>query len=394
MNNKVIESNILYRAREYAFKKGKSSLLGIEARLGVLAATYNELLNLNKETYTKNQMHTFQENSKGIKDVVIQSISELAPDMYTKSLADNMAYIANNLDTIYPKYQHLFQSTYENFGKKTHDTSLGDDEKKTALKTTLMLFQEELDAIKRDDEYDEYPEYENFIQKLIEKYKAFNKRRKRYEFGTREKEECLKKCSDDYPFDKKEFEECKKYVTEKSTIKLQHQLMSHVIGSLEQKLEDDKSIDTILESMEAIDVNFVAKHNGKTFYPIMFDILTDVATVEFNSFLDKDIIQKNIGSVWGKTKNAQERRGFYTQNTFYRLEYLNSTGYRSIRSQILYEYTNLLQADAKKVQKLFGNILYDSANSKKSPAIKNKWSDEIKTRRFFMEKTKMVLGKV
>lgn len=394
MKNKLIESNLLYRAREYVLEKGRYSLLTYEAQFGIIAVTYNELIDYNKETYSKNQMHMFQEKGNGIKDVVTQSILELVPDIYTKSFADNMAYIANNIGKIHLKYKHLFQRTYENFGKKTYDDSLGYDEKKIALKNTLMLFQEELDAIKRDDEYDEYPEYENSIHQLIKEYEAYNKTRKKYKFGTLKKDDCRKKCRDDYPSNKKELEECEKYITEKSTAKLKHQLMSYVIESLEQKLEDEKSIDTILESMEAIDVNFVTSHDGKTFYPIMFDILTDIASVEFNSFLDKDIIQKNIGSVWEKTKKAQERRGFYTQNTFYRLEYLNSTTYRNIRSQILYEYINKLQVDAKKVQKLFGNILYDSVNSKNSPAIKTQWSDEIKTRRFFMENTKMVLGKV
>jgi len=394
MNNKVIESNILYRAREHVVNNGKSSLLNPSIQMALIAVTYNEFLDYEKETYTKNQMHMFQENDSEMKDIIIRNMSELPPDMYTKSLADNMAYFATNIDKIYPKYQHLFQGTYDKFGKKIYDDYLSDDEKKITLKNTLILFQEELNAIKRDDEYNEYPEYENSIHQLIDEYEAFNKKREKYNFGKLKKDDCLRKCYDDYLFDKKEFEECKKYLTEKSTTKLKHQLMSYVIESLEQKLEDNESIDAILESMTAIDVNFVASHNGKTFYPIMFDILTDVATVEFNSFLDKDIIQKNIGSVWEKTKNAQERRGFYTQNSFYRLEYLNSTGYRNIRSQILYEYTNALQADPQKVQKLFGNILYDSANSKKSPAIKNQWSDKIKTRRFFMENTKMVLGQI
>jgi len=394
MNNKVIESNILYRAREHVFKNGKSSLLDFETQIGIIAVTYNEFINYKKETYTKEQMNMLKEKGQNMIDVMSKNILELAPKMYTKSLSDNMAYLANNINKIHPKYKHLFQSTYENFGKKIYDDSLGDAEKKAALKNTLMLFQKEIDAIKRDDEYNEYPEYENSIHQLIEEYEAFNKKRKKYNFGKLKKDDCLRKCYDDYLFSKKEFEECKKHIPEKSTIKLKHQLMSYVIESLEQKLEDTKSIDAILESMKAIDVNFVTIHDGKTFYPIMFDILTDVAMVEFNSFLDKDITQKNIGSMWEQTKKAQERRGFYTQDSFYKLEYLNSTGYRNIRSQILYEYTNVLQADAQKVQKLFGSILYNSANSKKSPAIKDKWVDEIKTRRFFMENTKMVLGKV
>lgn len=394
MKNKVIESNILYRAREYAFKNGKSSLLNPEVQIGIIAVTYNELINFNKETYSIKQISIFKEYSKDIRDVVIKNISEYVPEMHTESMVDNMAYLVNNLDKIYPKYQHLFQQTYENFGKKIYDDYLNNDAKKIALKNTLALFQEELNAIIHDDEFNEYPEYKKSIQQLIEEYEVFNKTREKYKFGTLNKDDCLKKCLNDYFFNKKELEECKKYINEKSTAKLRHQLMSYVIDSLEQKLEDDKAIEAILKSMNAIEVNFVISHNGERFYPIMLDILTDVAAVEFNSFLDKEIIQRNIGSVWEKTKNAQERRGFFTQNTFYRLEYLNSTGYRNIRSQILYEYINTLQADAKKVQNLFGNILYDSANSKNSPAIKTQGFDEIKTRRFFMENTKMVLGKV
>ena len=39
MKNKLIESNLLYRAREYALENGRFSLLTYEAQLGVIAVT-------------------------------------------------------------------------------------------------------------------------------------------------------------------------------------------------------------------------------------------------------------------------------------------------------------------------------------------------------------------
>ncbi len=395
MKNKVIESNLLYRAREYALKNGKDSLLNPEIQLGIIAVTYNELIDLNKETYAKNQIHTLQESGKAFRDFVKNYFLKTNPEIGTKSLVENMAYLAGNLHDTYPKYQKLFQHVYDNFGKTVYDMDLKDDEKKLILKNTLALFQEELNAIKQDDEYREYLEYEKSIKLSIEEYKSFNKKRAKYGFGTLSNDECLQKCRDDYLSSSREaLEECEKHIKEKSTAKLDHQLMNYVIDSLEQKIDDIQERKTILQSMSDIGTNYITTYQGKTFYPIMFDILNDIANIEFHYFLDKVIIQKNIGSVWNEAQTAQERRGFYTQNTFYRLEFINDVGYRNLRSYILYEYANLLQADIKKVQKLFGAVLYNSANSKKSPAIKSQGFDNVKSRRFLMENTKMVLGKI
>lgn len=395
MKNKVIESNLLYRAREYALKNGKDALLHPEIQLGIIAVTYNELIDLNKETYTKNKIHILQESGKAFRDFVETYFLQNNPEIGTKSLVENMAYLAANIHNIYPKYQKLFQYVYDNFGKTVYDTGLNDDEKKLILKNTLVLFQEELNAIKQDDEYGEYLEYEKSIQLSIDEYKSFNKEREKYGFGTLSKDECLKKCYDDYLSSGKEaLEECKKHIKEKSTAKLDHKLMNYVIDSLEQKIDDTQERNTILQSMSDIGTNYITTYQGKTFYPIMFDILSDVANVEFHYFLDKVIIQKNIGGVWKEAQTAQERRGFYTQNTFYRLEFINDVGYQNLRSYILYEYANLLQDDIKKVQKLFSAVLYNSVNSKKSPAIKPQGFDNVKSRRFLMENTKMILGKI
>jgi len=139
---------------------------------------------------------------------------------------------------------------------------------------------------------------------------------------------------------------------------------------------------------------FIPSQMEKPYTRLLLDLLIDTAAIDFQFFLDKNIVQKNI-EVWDEAKKAHLARGFYTQNTFHKIDFIEQVNYRRSRSYLLHEYSKELEKEDKHVRKLFQSILYNtSENSKNSPKLPPDDFSDIKPRRFLLENTKMVLGKI
>jgi len=352
MDISTIKSFILYRTREHASKNGKSSLLDEETFFGIIVVAINELLDLNKEAHTDSQKQLFEKTIAHIKDHVRTSFIEKEPTIYTDSLADNMSYIMVKFPSLIGDISNEIRFLYENFGIKRYDSDFTQERYKEILQNTINMFKQEFEILKDLEEYDEY---EKYLKNNIEKHSG------------------------------------KKTTTGKS--KYENLSINFIIESLERKVNNDKELNAILNSMKKLEVNFYITRNGLTIYPIILDLLIDTASIDFQFYLDRDIIQKNI-EVWKQAKKAHIDRGFYTQNTFYRIDLIEQVSYRHSRSYLLHEYSQALEKEDKHVRKLFQNILYNtSENSKNSPQLPPDDFSDIKPRRFLLENTKMVLGK-
>lgn len=350
MDISAIKSFILYRAREHAFKNGKASLLNEEAFIGIIVVAINELLDLNKEAHTDAQKKSYEKTIAHIKDHSRSTFKENAPDIYTDSLADNMSYIIVKFPSLLGDIDNDIKFLHENFGVKKFDYV---GEQKTILKNTIEIFKKEFEILK---DIDEYNEYEKYLQDNIEQHSG------------------------------------KKSTTGKS--KYENISIDFIIGALERKINNEKELNAILNSMKDLEVNFYTTRDSLTIYPIILDLLIDTASIDFQFYLDREVIQKNI-EVWNQAKKAHLDRGFYTQNTFHRIDLIEQVNYKRPRIYLLHEYIKGLQKEDSKVQKLFQSVLYNtSENSKKSPQLPTDSFTAIKPRRFLLENTKMVLGQV
>lgn len=352
MNFNVINSFILYRMREYACKNGKEAFLDTEVLLGTIVLGMNELLDLSKESHTDAQMSLFQKSINHLKNHSRLFVKENAPELYTDSLADNMSYVIAKLPAILQEIQPSIDYLYKNFGVKNYDSSYSQKKQKEILQNTVEIFKTKFEILKNLEEYDEY---EQFLKDNIEKHS------------------------------------CKKSTTGKS--KYENLSIYFIIESLERKINDHNELNAILDSMQNLDINFYIVLDNMTIYPIILDLLIDTASIDFLFYLDKDIVKKNI-EVWNEAKKAHLSRGFYTKNTFYKIDLIEQVTYRRSRSYLLHEYSKELQKENKVVRKLFQSVLYNtSENSKYSPQLPTDDFANIEHRRFLLENTKMVLGK-
>lgn len=350
MDISAIKSFILYRAREYAFKNGKASLLNEEAFIGIIVVAINELLDLNKEAHTDAQKKLYEKTIAHIKDHSRLNLKENAPDIYTNSLADNMSYIIVKFPTLLGDINNDIKFLYENFGVKKYDSNFMPKRHKEIFQNTIDLFKKEFAILKNLDEYEKY------LQNNIEKHSG------------------------------------KKSTTGKS--KYQNISIDFIIETLERKMSNEKELNAILNSMKNLEVNFYITRDNLDIYPIILDLLIDTASIDFQFYLDKELIQKNI-EVWKQAKKAHLDRGFYTQNTFHRIDLIEQVKYPRSRIYLLHEYIEGLQKEDSKIQKLFQAVLYNtSENSKNSPQLPADNFIDIKPRRFLLENTKMVLGQV
>jgi hypothetical protein len=352
MDISAVKSFILYRAREHASKNGKASLLNEKTFFGIIVIAINELLDLNKEAHTDSQKKLFEKTIAHIKDHIRTSFREEKPTIYTDSLADNMSYIMVKFPTLLEDINYDIKFLYENFSVQKYDSDFIPEKHKEILQNTINIFKQEFEILKDLEEYDEY---EKYLQNNIEKHSG------------------------------------KKTTTGKS--KYENLSIDFIIESLERKVNNEKELNAILNSMQNLEVNFYITRDDLTIYPIILDLLIDTASIDFQFYLDREIIQKNI-EVWKQAKKAHLDRGFYTQNTFHRIDLIEQVNYKRSRPYLLHEYIKGLHKEDSKVQKLFQTILYNtSENSKGSPSFPSEKFNDIKPRRFLLENTKMVLGK-
>lgn len=352
INISAIESFILYRAKEHAYKYGKETLLDIEVLLGIIASGVNELLDLNKESHTDVQTSSFQKSINNLKDHSRLFLKENAPELYTDSLADNMSFVIAKLPAILQEVQPSIDYLYKNFGVKNYDSGYSYKQQKEILQNTIEIFKTKFAILKDLDEYDEYEQY---LKDNIEKHSG------------------------------------KKSTTGKS--KYENLSIDFIIESLERKINDHNELNAILDSMQNLDINFYIVLDNMTIYPIILDLLIDTASIDFLFYLDKDIVKKNI-EVWNEAKKAHLSRGFYTKNTFHKIDLIEQVTYRRSRSYLLHEYSKELQKENKMVRKLFQSVLYNTLeNSKYSPQLPPEIFSDIEHRRFLLEITKIVLGK-
>lgn len=352
MTTGAIEAIILYRMREHALKNGKESLSDMEVFFGIIAIGMNELLDLNKESHTDKQKILFQKVINQTKNKSIQYLKENAPELYSESLADNMTYITSKLPAILQKIQPSIEYLLKNFGVQNYDSSFAPNERREILQNTIEIFKIKFEILKDLEEYDRY---EKYLQENIEKHSN------------------------------------KKSTTGKS--KYENLSIDFIIESLERKINSEDELDSILTSMQNLDTNFYILLNNKKIYPIILDLLIDAASIDFQFFLDKNIVQKNI-EVWDEAKKVHLSRGLYTQNTFYKIDFIEQVTYRGSRSYLLHEYSKALQKEDTIVRNLFQSVLYNTIeNSKNSPKLPADDFIDIKPRRFLLENTKVVLGK-
>lgn len=353
MDISAIKSFILYRAREHAYKNGKASLLNEETLIGIIFIAINELLDLNKEAHTDSQKKLFEKTIAHIKDHVRISFREKEPNIYTDSLADNMSYLMVKFPSLLEDINDDIKFLYENFGVKKYDSDFVPEQYKKMLQNTINIFKQEFEILK---DLEEYVEYEKYLQNNINKHSG------------------------------------KKTTTGKS--KYENISIDFIIESLERKVNNEKELNAILNSMKDLEVNFYIIRDGLPIYPIILDLLIDTASIDFQFYLDREIIQKNI-EVWKQAKKAHLDRGFYTQNTYHRIDLIEQVKYPRSRIYLLHEYIEGLQKEDSKVQKLFQTVLYNtSENSKNSPQLPADNFIDIKPRRFLLENTKMVLGQI
>ncbi len=353
MNLGAIKSFVLHNARCYAVKKGKECILDQEMQLGIIIEALHEFIELNKLIIKEDTAKLYEEKKldNEIYEITKYQLKQQFPELYSESLAYNIAIIFNNEKIIEALVKEL-TIFHDNFGQITYDTYKNHDEKKQILKNTIMAFKKEFQLLKDDVGYDEY---EKFIQKNIESRSS------------------------------------QKATTGKS--KFEHLSIDFILGSIEIKINDEKECQSLLNSLVSIDANFYIKYNDMCIYPIILDLLVDTATIDYQFYLDKELIQSIIKE-WKNANKAQKLRAFFSKLQFNKAEWIEQITYSLSRSYLLHEYIKTLEQDSKKIQNFFQNILYNNKeNSKNSPKIPPEHFNKIAPRRFFLENTKMVLGK-
>lgn len=353
MNLDAMKSFVLHNARCYAVKKGKECILDQEMQIGIIIEALHEFIELNKHLWVEDIAKLYEEKklNNEIYEISKSQIKQQFPELYSELLAYNMAIIFDNKKILEPLLKELI-IFHDNFGQKTYDTNMNEYEKKQILQNTITAFKKEFQLLKDNVDYDEY---EKFIQKNIESRSS------------------------------------QKATTGKS--KFEHLSIDFILGSMERKIDDEKELESILKSLELIDANFYIKYNDICIYPIILDLLVDTAAIDYQFYLDKSLIQSSI-VVWRDAKIAQKLRFVFSKLQFYKIEWIEQITYSLSRSYLLHEYIKTLEQDPKKIQNFFQNILYNNKeNSKNSPKIPPEHFNKITPRRFFLENTKMVLGK-
>lgn len=353
MNLGAMKSFVLHKARLCAKINGRDCLQKDGKQICIIISGLNELIEISRENFPeyKNKNYNINTEDNDFYSLIESIIDKECPEISNLVSRYNVALIFKNPKIIDHLKKEL-DSIYINFGQKKYDTNMDNDEKKQILQNTITAFSKEFQLLKDGVDYNEY---EKFIQKNIENHSL------------------------------------QKATTGKS--KFEHLSIDFILGSMERKIDDEKELKSIFKSLESIDTNFYIKYDNMNIYPIILDLLVDTVGIDYQFYLDKKLIQNNI-SAWSHAKKAQQNRGFFLGLQFYKIEWIEQITYSLSRSYLLHEYIKTLEQDPKKIQNFFQNILYNNKeNSKNSPKIPPEHFNKIAPRRFFLENTKMVLGK-
>lgn len=349
----AMKSFVLDKARSCVAYSGIDCLLDKEMQYGIIAEALHELIEFGKENYAKEQKIKYESSklNNEIYEEAKYQMAEQYPELYSEPLAYNLTLIAEQPQLLEEMLKNI-KFFYNNFGKKKYDTNMSNNEKKQILQNTMTAFSKEFQLLKDEIDYDEY---EKFIQNNIESRSA------------------------------------KKATTGKS--KFEHLSIDFILASMERKISDENELKLVLSSLVSIDANFYIKYENINIYPVILDLLVDTVSVDYQFYLDKELIQSIIRE-WKNAKTAQNLRTFFSNLQFFKMEWVEQITYPRSRSYLLHEYINILEQDPKKVQNFFQNILYNTKeNSKHTPRLPPKHFDKIVPRRFFLQNTKMVLGK-
>ncbi|WP_415406922.1 hypothetical protein ACLHDG_14340 [Sulfurovum sp. CS9] len=167
---------------------------------------------------------------------------------------------------------------------------------------------------------------------------------------------------------------------------------NYILENLEAKIAIDDDLETISKSMESIDMNFFIEYNNLKVYPIVVDLLIDTVAIEFAMFKNKKLVAK-IHQAWDEAVLAQEEENFFSHAAFTKMELLKKITQNNIRRYLLSEYERVLIVDKSKLRTFTQHILYYiQADHKNTPLLEFDIINEIETRPFLLEKTKIVIG--
>ncbi len=167
----------------------------------------------------------------------------------------------------------------------------------------------------------------------------------------------------------------------------------HILENLIIKIQEDKELKKITTSMEKIEMNFYTeeKENFKI-YPIVVDLLMDIVATEYTLSIRKNLIQANI-TEWKEAKEEQKEENSFSYVLFSKMELMEKVEYDRIRPYFLSEYARTLKLDKKELRRFMQHILYENVdNHKNSPSLDFDEIDDIPSRPFLLENTKMVIG--
>lgn len=312
----MLESYVLYIARDMVEKQGKEVLQKEEIPYGIIA------------------------------QALIKMDSTQGKPM--KSYIDYLHEVRNHpdLDYMLNKIEYL----YENLkSEKKFDTELNFIQKREIIKNSISLFNIFFQDLKDNYNY----------QKLIDEI----------EDGILKAEKSGKKSKESD----------------------RNGIGTIIIENLEVKIEVDDDLGVIIKSMEDIGMNFFLDYNNINIYPIVVDLLIDTVAVEFAMFKNKKLIAK-IHQEWDEAVLAQKEENFFSHAAFTKMELLKKITHNNIRRYLLSEYERVLKVDKFKLRKFTQHILYFiQSDHKNTPALEYD-IDEIETRPFLLEKTKIVIG--
>jgi len=231
--------------------------------------------------------------------------------------------------SILPKLKNF----YDNFNVKKDDANLDIEEKRQLMKNSINILQPFIQDLKDNHQYNEY------------------------------QEKNLKSKTADY-----------------------------IIENLLVKIEDDKELNKILNSLDEIGMNFWITDDENNIYPLVTDLLMDIISLEYAWQVDKKLIQA-IFTKWDDAVEAQKDNNFFTINSYTKMELLKKAKYYNLRTYLLAEYTRVLNVDNKKLRLFMKHILYYIIeNHKNTMQLNFDAIKEIPTRPFLLEKTKIVIG--
>jgi len=165
-----------------------------------------------------------------------------------------------------------------------------------------------------------------------------------------------------------------------------------IIENLKAKIEIDDELVVITKSMEDIGMNFFIEYNNLKIYPIVVDLLIDTVAVEFAMFKNKKLVAK-IHEEWDEAVLVQKEENFFSHAAFTKMELLKKITHDNIRRYLLSEYERVLNVNKFKLRNFTQHILYFIQNNhKNTPLLEFDMINEIETRPFLLEKTKIVIG--